>query len=262
MVKDISMLIDSHCHLNLLNLEKYDGDLAAMIAAANAVGVDHILCVGIDFVTAHDVIAIAQQFAQVSASVGLHPSETSDTEPDVEKIVRLATHPKVVAIGETGLDYYYNDSGLDNMRERFRRHIRAAKKLHKPLIIHSRAAHQDTIQIMREEGANEIGGVMHCFTESWQMAEEAMALGFYISFSGIVTFKNAKNVAEVAAKVPLENMLIETDAPYLTPVPFRGKPNEPQYVRFVAEKIAELKNISIDEVAAQTTKNFQQLFRI
>lgn len=256
------MLVDSHCHLNLLNLEKYNGDLKALVQAARDVNVGHILCVGIDFENSKDVIKVAEQFPDVSASVGLHPSEHKDQAVMVDEIIELANHPKVVAIGETGLDYHYNDSGLDTMRERFRLHIRAAHQCKKPLIIHTRAAHEDTIAIMREEKAQDVGGVMHCFTESWEMAQESLELGFYISFSGIVTFKNAKNVVEVARQVPLDKMLIETDAPYLTPVPYRGKPNEPQFVRYVAEKIAELHNTTVANVEQTTTRNFQQLFGV
>ncbi len=255
------MLVDSHCHLNMLNLDKYDGDLNQVVAEANKVGVNHILCVAVDLETMPTVVKIAEDHNNVWASIGLHPSEKSDQEPSVEDFVKWADHPKVVAIGETGLDYHYNDSGLENMRNRFRTQVKAARQTKKPLIIHTRDAREDTLQIMREEKADEVGGVMHCFTESWEMAEQAMDLGFYISFSGIVTFKKAENVIEVAKKVPLERMLIETDAPFLTPVPFRGKPNEPQYVRYVADRIAELKQVSFEEVAEKTTNNFFNLFK-
>ncbi len=258
----MNYLVDSHCHLNLLNLDKYDGDLAKLIAAAVEQNVKKMVCVGVDLENAQTVIDIAQQHENVFASVGVHPSEKLDKEPAMAILKKFATQKKVVAIGETGLDYYYNDTNLDNMRERFCRHIQLARELKKPLIIHSRDAQQDTIRILTQEKANEVGGVMHCFTESWEMAQQAMALGFYISFSGIVTFKNAKNVQEVALKVPLEKMLIETDAPYLTPDPYRGKPNEPQFVRFVAKKIAELKNIPEAEVIAATTRNCINLFSI
>ena len=234
------MLIDSHCHLNLLNLDKYQGDLAALIQAAKASGLDHILNVAVDLAGAPQVIATANLFEDVSASVGIHPSEKLEIEPSVDEIIALASADKVVAIGETGLDYYYNKENLDAMRERFRRQVRVARELKKPIIIHTREAQEDTIKIMREEGAAEVGGVMHCFTENYEMASQAIDLGFYISFSGIVTFKNATNVVDVATKVPLSSMLVETDAPYLTPIPFRGKPNEPQFVRYTAEKIAEL----------------------
>lgn len=256
------MLVDSHCHLQMLKLEKHHNDLGAMIEQAKSKGVEHILCVSTELESAQQVIEIAEQFNNVTASVGLHPSDKADAEPTVADIVSLAEHPKVIAVGETGLDYYYNDTDLDMMRERFRIHIRAAKELNKALIIHSRAAREDTIQIMQAEKASEVGGVMHCFTENWEMAQQAIALGFYISFSGIVTFKNAKEVAEVAQQVPLEKMLIETDAPYLAPVPYRGKQNEPQYLYYVAEKVAEIKNRSFDEVADQTTKNFMDCFKL
>lgn len=254
------MLIDSHCHLNMLNLDPYKGDLGVLIEKARFAGIEHILCVGVDLLHAEDVIDIAEKYSNVSASVGLHPSEKVEREPTVEELSALAKNPQVVAVGETGLDYYYNKEGLENMRERFRMHIRAALKIKKPLIIHSRNAPEDTIRILQEEHAREVCGVMHCFTESWEMAHHALDLGFYISFSGIVTFKNAKTLAEVAKKVPLESMLIETDAPYLTPEPFRGKPNEPQYVRYVAERLAELKNTTFENVATHTTQNYFKLF--
>ncbi len=254
------MLIDTHCHLNMLNLDAYEGDLGALIERAKSVGVEYILCVGVDLIHAPVVIGIAECFENVFASVGLHPSEKINREPTVEELVKLADHPKVVAVGETGLDYYYNKEGLEVMRERFRTHVQAARQVKKPIIVHSRSAPEDTICILREEKAAEVGGVMHCFTEEWVLAEQAMDLGFYISFSGIVTFKNAKNVVAVAEKVPLERLLIETDAPYLTPEPHRGKPNEPQYVKFVAERIAEIKKLSFEAVALQTTQNARQLF--
>lgn len=254
------MLVDSHCHLNMLNLDKYQDDLSQALQAATDAGVEHVLCVGVDVRNTQQVLSVAEQFENVSASVGLHPSEQRDYDISQDELLKMADHDKVVAIGETGLDYYYNKDNLDSMRERFRVHIRAAREVNKPIIVHTRDAQQDTIQIMRDEKANECCGVMHCFTESWEMAQQALELGFYVSFSGIVTFKNAKNVQEVAKNVPLERLLIETDAPYLTPVPYRGKPNEPAYVKYVAEKIAELKDISFAEVAKQTTENFYTLF--
>jgi len=254
------MFVDSHCHLNMLKLEAYDGNLSTLIEQARSVGVEHMLCVATDLENSKTVIEIAEQHSDISASVGIHPSDKVEQEPSVEELVRLSEHPKVVAIGETGLDYHYNDTGLDQMRERFRTHIRAAKQVHKPLIIHSRAAPEDTMSILHEEEASDACGVMHCFTESWDMAQAALAIGFYISISGIVTFKNAGNVAEVAKQVPLDRLLIETDAPYLAPVPYRGKQNEPQYVRFVAEKIAQLRGLSVDQVAECTTRNFNALF--
>jgi len=256
------MLIDSHCHLNMLDLKNHPGGLDEVVQQARDEGVEHILCVGVDLPTTGDVLQVAEKYTDVSASVGLHPSEQSDYDITKDELLKLANHPKVVALGETGLDYHYNEKGLDKMRERFRTHIQAANEISKPIIIHSRAAQEDTLMIMREEGADQCGGVMHCFTESWEMATAALELGFYISISGIVTFKNAQQVVDVATKVPLDRLLIETDAPYLTPVPFRGKPNQPKYVRYVAEKIAELKSLSVEEVAKQTTENFRKLFKV
>lgn len=256
------MLVDSHCHLNMLDLAAYDGSLDALIQQAEKVGVAHLLCVSVDIPHGKEVVKIAQAYPNISASVGIHPSEKLEQEPTVDTLVELAQQDKVVALGETGLDYHYNDSGLDAMRERFRCHIRAAHQVGKPIIIHSRDAKADTIQIMQEEQADQVGGVMHCFTEDWAMAEQALALNFYISISGIVTFKNAGQVAEVAQKVPLDRLLIETDSPYLAPVPYRGKQNEPQYVKLVAEKIAELRGVSSDVIAKHTTENFARLFAV
>ena len=253
---------DSHCHLHLLKLEQFGKDLSQIISLTREAGVGSILCPAVSFADRDEIIALAESFADIYASVGLHPSEKVEQEPTVEDIVKKANHPKVIAIGETGLDYYYNDSGLANMRERFRTHVQASRVTGKPVIVHSRDAQEDTMTILREENATEVGGVMHCFTESWEMAQQALELGLYISFSGIVTFKNGANVAEVARQVPLEFMLIETDAPYLTPVPFRGKPNGPQYVPYVAQKIAELKQIDVETVAYETTQNFKRLFKL
>ncbi len=254
------MLVDSHCHLNMLNLEKYRGDLTALVHATHESGVGLLLNVGVDLDTAQAVIDIANQFPQVYASAGLHPSDVKGRVPSREQLLQFINQPKVIAIGETGLDYHYNSDNLEQMRDSFRLHIQLSHETQKPLIIHTRDACDDTIAIMREEAAGTVGGVMHCFTESWEMAEAALELGFYISFSGIVTFKNAEALQAVAKKVPLERLLIETDSPYLTPTPFRGKPNEPLYVRYVAEKIAELKGVHFDEVAKATTTNFKRLF--
>lgn len=252
------MLIDSHCHLNMLEAS---ADLASVIEDAKSSGVNGILCVAVDLKTAVEVISIAEQFDNVWASVGLHPSNAVEKEPIEQDYIDLAEHPKVVALGEMGLDYHYNSEHLDQMRDRFRCQVRAARQIQKPIIIHTRAAQADTLTIMHEENAADVGGVMHCFTESWEMAQAAMKMGFYISISGIVTFKNAKNIADLAKQVPLEKLLIETDAPYLTPVPYRGKPNHPKYVRYVAEHIAELKQIDFATVAEQTKNNFFNLFK-
>lgn len=254
------MFIDSHCHLHMLKLDGYGGDVSGMVQAAEENGVEHILNVCVGLQELPDILALTERFPNITASVGVHPSEKMNEEPTVEQLVELAQHPKIIAIGESGLDYHYNDSGLDMMRERFRNHVRASKQTGKPVIVHSRDAREDTITILREEDATSAGGIMHCFTETWEMAQQALELGMYISFSGIVTFKNGVNVAEVAKKVPLENMLIETDAPYLAPIPYRGKQNEPQYVRFTAAKIAELKGITPEEVGQVTSDNFRRLF--
>jgi TatD DNase family protein len=254
------MLVDSHCHLDRLDLTPYEGSLDKAIKFAQQQGVTHFLCVCIDMKNYHDVIAIAERYPTISASVGLHPTELIDCEPSVEELVSKGQHTKIVAIGETGLDYYHQDTSPSLQQARFRQHIKAAKLLNKPLIVHSRAAREDTIRILQEENADCVGGVLHCFTEDWDMAEKAIALNFYISFSGIVTFQNATSLKTVAQKVPLEHMLIETDSPYLAPKPYRGKPNQPAYVRYVAEEIALLKGISFEEVAKKTTENFFKLF--
>ena len=252
------MFIDSHCHINFPELA---ADLGAVTGAMVANKVTHALCVSVNLETFPEVLAIAERFANIFASAGVHPDAQSGEEPDVERLVGLARHPKVVAIGETGLDYYRVEGDTEWQRERFRTHIRAARQAGKPLIIHTREAAEDTLRIMREEEAAGIGGVMHCFTETAAVAQRAMEMNFMISFSGIVTFKNATALKAVAREVPLENLLIETDSPYLAPVPHRGKTNQPAYVRLVAEEIARLKGISIESVAEATTANFFKLFK-
>jgi TatD DNase family protein len=207
------------------------------------------------------VLATAQKYPNVYASVGVHPDHEDTQEPSVAQLVELAAQPKIVAIGETGLDYFRLTGDLEWQRERFRTHIRAARRAGKPLIIHTRASPEDTLRIMAEEGADQVGGVMHCFTESLEVAERAMEMGFYISFSGIVTFKNAVALKHVAQSIGLERMLIETDSPYLAPVPYRGKTNQPAYVKHVAEEIARLRNIDVAEVGAATSANFFRLFK-
>lgn len=255
------MLTDSHCHLDRLNLDAFDGSLDKALAAARARGVSRFLCVGIDLDNFEAVHAIARREADVWCSVGVHPSETAETEPTVEDLVSRAQSPRVVAIGETGLDYYYNEGDLEWQRARFRTHVRAARETALPLIIHTREAREDTLTILREEQARDVGGVMHCFTETWDMAEAAMELGFYISFSGIVTFKNAESLREIARRVPAERLLVETDSPYLAPIPHRGKPNQPAWVVDVATFIAELRGVSYEDLAQQTTRNFLELFK-
>lgn len=253
------MFIDSHCHINFPELA---ADLSAVMAAMAANSVSHALCVSVNLQTFPEVLAIAQRFPNIFASAGVHPDDRSGEEPDIDRLVGLADHPKVVAIGETGLDYYRVEGDTEWQRERFRAHIRAARQIRKPLIIHTREAAEDTLRIMQEEAAAGVGGVMHCFTETADVARRAMEMNFMISFSGIVTFKNATALKDVARAVPLENMLIETDSPYLAPVPYRGKTNQPAYVRFVAEEIARLKGISLESVAKATTANFFRLFNV
>lgn len=254
------MLVDSHCHLDRLDLTPFDGQLDGALAQASAAGVSHMLCVCIDLEHFDDVLKPAKAHANIFASVGVHPNEELEQEPDVNTLAELARDSKVVAIGETGLDYYWNKGDLEWQRERFRTHIAAAKQSNKPLIIHMRDATVDTLKVMREESAGDIGGVMHCFVEDWETAKQAMDLNFYISFSGIVTFKNAVELQEVAKKMPLDRMLVETDSPYLAPVPFRGKPNQPAYVKYVAERIAELRGVSVENICEQTSDNFFNLF--
>lgn len=252
------MLVDSHCHLNFPELvQNMDQVLESM--RSNQVG--HALCVSVTLDKFPEVLAIAEQYPNIYASVGVHPDYEDITEPTVAGLVELANHPRVVAIGETGLDYFRLTGDLSWQRERFRTHIRAAKQTGKPLIIHTRNAAEDTIKIMQEEGAAEVGGVMHCFTESWEVAQAAIAMGFYISFSGIVTFKNAQALKDVAQKVPLASMLVETDSPYLAPIPFRGKTNQPAYVRHVAEEIARLREQPLQQIMDATTANFFKLFK-
>ena len=253
------MFIDSHCHLDFPELlERKDEILQTM--AKNQV--DTALCISVKLETFPNVLALAKTHDHLYASVGVHPDNEAVEEPDVARLVALANDPKVIAIGETGLDYYWHKDAPEWQRERFRVHIRAARETGKPLVIHTRSASDDTLRLMAEEGADAPGGVMHCFTESQAVARAAMDLGFYISFSGIVTFKNAKELKEVARYVPLERMLIETDSPYLAPVPYRGKTNEPGFVRHVAEHIAELRGVDVQTIAERTSENFRTLFRI
>ena len=253
------MLVDSHCHIPMLGKEM---DVNEVIANAKALGVEHMLCVSVDLETYPEILSLAEEHERIYASVGVHPNTTMQDEVTQETLVKLAANEHVIAIGETGLDYFRSEGDLEWQRDRFRTHIKAAKSVNKPLIIHTRNVGEDITRILDEEGADEVGGVMHCFVEDWETAQKAMDMNFYISFSGIVTFKNAKEVQEVAKQVPLEQMLVETDSPYLTPMPYRGKPNQPGYTRYVAEFIAELKGISFEQVAEQTTTNFFNLFNI
>ena len=253
------MFVDSHCHLDFPELA---GQLPAVLDAMAANRVTHALTISVNLATLPEVLKLAANHANLYATVGVHPDTEDASEASVEQLVALAAQPKVVAIGETGLDYYRLTGDLEWQRARFRNHIRAARVCRKPLVIHTRAAGEDTLAIMREERATEAGGVMHCFTETWEVAQAALEQGFHISFSGIVTFKNAQTVKEVARRVPLERMLIETDSPYLAPVPYRGKTNQPAYVRYVAEEIARLRETTAEGIAAATSANFFRLFGV
>lgn len=253
------MYVDSHCHLSFPELA---GDIDAVLERMAGAGVSAALNVCVTLEEFPQVLALAQRRPEIWASVGVHPDSQGVREPDVDELLRLADHPKVVAIGETGLDYYRLREPLDWQRQRFRTHIRAARECGKPLIVHTRAAAEDTLRIMREERAAEAGGVMHCFTESLAVAQAAMDLGFYISFSGIVTFHNATELQATAAKVPLDWLLVETDAPYLAPVPHRGKRNEPAYVPRVGEKLASLHGVEPRRIADRTTANFLKVFKM
>ncbi len=256
------MLIDSHCHLDRLKVSEEPEGLASVMQRAWEAGVEGFLCVGINLERWPEMLEATAPFNDVWLSVGVHPSETEGEEPTVERLVELAATPRVVAIGETGLDYYWgrDEEAREIQRARFRTHIAAARRTGKPIIVHTRDAREDTIAILREAGAAEAGGVMHCFTETWEMARQALDLGFYISFSGIVTFRNAEALREVVRKMPADRILVETDSPYLAPVPMRGKPNEPAWVRYVAECVAEVRGESLEALAEATTRNFHTLF--
>lgn len=253
------MYIDSHCHLDFPDLLK---DTTTLLANMQANQVEAALCVGVDLNTFPAMLELVSQHTQLYASVGVHPDYTEIEEPTVEQLVALSQHPKVIAIGETGLDFYRLQGDLSWQKKRFAVHIEAAKITKKPLIIHTRSAAFETVEMMKKCRADMIGGVMHCFTENWEIAQAALGLGFYISFSGIVTFKNAHIVKEVARQVPLDRLLIETDAPYLAPIPYRGKINQPAYVKHVAEEIARLKGIDVEMVGRITTQNFKNLFKL
>jgi TatD DNase family protein len=252
-----TLLVDSHCHLDFPDFHGREDEL---LAAMKTNGVGWALVAGVTLERFPAVLALTGRFANLFAAVGVHPDTQEGAEADEDTLIRLASHPKVVAIGETGLDYYRLEGDLEWQRTRFRTHIRAARRARKPLIIHTREAAADTLRILEEEGAGEIGGVFHCFTETRAVAEAALALGFHISISGIVTFKKALQIKEVAGFVPLDRLLVETDAPYLAPVPQRGKLNHPALVRHVAEEVAKLRGIDMEQLAQATTANFFRLF--
>lgn len=251
------MLVDSHCHLDFEDLAN---DRDGVLARMQENGVGAAVCIGVNLEDWPKVIALAESDTRLFATVGVHPEYTDAREPTADELCELAAHPKVIAIGETGLDYYWHKDAPEWQRERFRTHIRAARQASLPLVIHTRESAADTLRLMREEGAGEVGGIMHCFTETWEVAAAALDLGFHLSFSGIVTFKNALQIKEVARRAPLERILVETDAPYLAPVPYRGKRNEPAYVRHVAEEVARLREMPVETLIAATTENFCRLF--
>ncbi|AWW44475.1 TatD family hydrolase [Polynucleobacter paneuropaeus] len=257
------MFIDSHCHLDF---PEFQSRLPEVLSNMEKANVQHALCVSVDLPDFPKVLKLAEDHTHLYASVGVHPDYEDTPEPSFEFLVETAKHPKIVAIGETGLDYYrMGDRSYESMewqRERFRTHIRAAIASQRPLIIHTRSASADTLRILQEEGASKIGGVMHCFTESLEVAQAAMEMGFFISFSGIVTFKSAKDLQETCRQVPLNKLLIETDSPYLAPVPYRGKTNEPAWVAQVGEFVADLKGVSVERLAKQTSDNFFECFQI
>lgn len=253
------MLVDSHCHLDRLKLE--DETFDDVLSEAREADVQQMLCVSINLERFPAMMDLIAPYPQILASVGVHPDSEEGEDPDEDRLSALADDARIVAVGETGLDYFRIEGDTSWQRERFRRHIRAARAVNKPLIVHTRAAKADTLRVMKEENAQEVGGVLHCFTEDWAMAKAAMEMNFYVSFSGIVTFKNAVELKEVAKQVPADRLLVETDSPYLAPVPKRGKSNRPAYVRYVAEYLAELRGESFEALAASTTRNFKELFK-
>lgn len=254
------MLVDSHCHLDRLDLASHGGSLDAALAAARARGVGHFLCIGVSADNAAAVKSLAERYADVDCSVGVHPLDIEPgSAPALDWLLDELDHPRVVAIGETGLDYHYQPEAAALQQQAFRLHLEAARISGKPVIVHTREARADTLRLLREAALPQ-AGVLHCFTEDWEMAKAALDLGFYISLSGIVTFRNAAALREVARQVPADRLLVETDSPYLAPVPHRGKANLPEYVREVAEFLAELRGIAYESLAEQTTDNFRRLF--
>ena len=252
-------IIDSHCHIDRVDLDAFGGSIESMLDHARNLSVDKFLCVCIDLEHFDDVHTLSKSYPNIYCSVGVHPTETNCKDPSIEELLEYAKSNRVIAIGETGLDYFHvRKDEADWQRDRFRRHIAASNQSGKPMIIHMRDSKEDTIEILSREKAEK--GVMHCFAEDMETAEAAIDLGFYISFSGILTFKSAQDLREVAKQIPTERILIETDSPYLTPVPYRGKPNSPAYTYYVAEKLAEIRNTTIGEIAKVTTQNFNQLF--
>ncbi len=257
------LLVDSHCHLDHLDLEPHDGCLEKLLAATTACGVGRVLTVGIDLESSRQQVAMSGQLPGVYASVGVHPMNAeTHALPEVAELSELAQGERVIAIGETGLDRHYGADTMDWQRESFIRHAAVARACAKPLIIHTRDAQQETLAMIEEHVDPACAGVLHCFTESWEMAQAAMAMNFYLSFSGIVTFKNATALREVVAKVPLDRLLVETDSPWLAPVPHRGRKNEPRFVVEVAKCVADIKGIAFADLAQASSDNFDRLFNL
>ena len=254
------MFVDSHCHLDCIELDEFDDDFDILIQRCLDAGVEHMLCVSIDMHKYPNMLEQVRRYPQVSVSAGVHPMAKQEEDVDAKALKQIASNEKVVAIGETGLDYYYNKGDTKWQQERFRTHIQCAVELDKPVIVHTRDAGKDTLDILRQENAQQCGGVIHCFTETMEFAEKALELGFMISFSGIITFRNAEALREVARQVPDSHLLIETDAPYLAPTPFRGKQNYPAHVKHVAQKLAEIRNTSIEHIAEVSKDNFYLIF--
>jgi TatD DNase family protein len=259
---DDLQLVDSHCHLNQIDLVDFQDSFDEVLRQARANGVTHFLCVCVTREDVPALLALSARYPEISMSVGIHPNESFEQEISLDELIVMGSHPSCIAIGETGLDYcrVEEEGALNNQRDRFRTHIQAARHLSKPLIIHTRDAAEDTLRIMKEEKADDIGGVLHCFSESLDIAWRGIDLNFYISFSGILTFKNAVQLHEVAKKIPLDKILIETDSPYLAPVPFRGKQNHPALVKYVAQQLSVLRNVSFETIAYETTRNFYRCF--
>jgi len=254
------VFFDSHCHLDRIDLTDYDDDFERLLSTIEADGVTRMICIGVTLESFEDMYRRIAPWPQVYCTAGVHPDYEDTTEPDVEKLCELAQREKVVAIGETGLDYFHQPEAPDWQRRRFVTHIEAARECGLPLVVHTRAARADTLELLRQHDARKVGGVLHCFTEDWEMARAAIDLDFYISISGIVTFHQAQNVRDMAQQIPLERLLIETDSPWLSPAPFRGKPNHPGRVRLVAEKLAEIRDESFDTIANATFDNANRLF--
>jgi len=255
------MFIDSHCHLDCIDLKDFEHSFDRLLDDIKASQIDRMLCVSINLQSYEPMRKLVEPYDFIDVSVGIHPSDAAQHSSSSELLQKLGQDERVVAIGETGLDYYYAKESKSEQQQSFRTHIQAARALGKPVIVHTRDAQQDTLEIMKSEQAESCGGVLHCFTESWDMAREALDMGFYISFSGIITFKNAAALREVAAQVPDDRILIETDSPYLAPMPHRGRQNRPSWVTHVAECLAEVRSSSVEDIASLSSDNYMSLFK-